>query len=209
MVRRAVGIIAVALLVKSLGLDAQQRFEIAGIAGYQFGGRLNGSTYSVGDDFFTDDLKVSNAFTAGLIFDYSISENIQIEALVQRQSTNIFAESTDEKVLDTKIDYYHAGFLFKIPSRWNPFAAITGGATRFIPDEDRENEWRGSLGVALGVKTFFNYTWGVRVESRIMGTYIKDNDSIYCGPGGDNCYSYPSTVFMNQIDLVAGVVARF
>jgi hypothetical protein len=208
MARRVVVIAAVGLIVGSFGLEAQ-RWEIAAIGGYQFGGRFNGASYTTGDDVFIDNLKVDEAFTFGLMADYALSENVQVEALAQRQATNISAQSSGEKLLDTKIHYYQLGFLFKIPSQWNPFATFSGGATHFIPSEDRDNEWRGSLGVALGVKPFFNDTWGVRLESRIMGTYIKDSDSVYCGPGGSNCYSYPSTILMHQIDLVAGVVARF
>ncbi len=208
MIRRAFGIVAVGLVVGSLGVEAQ-RWEVAGIAGYQFGGRFNGATYPAGDEVFVDDLKIDNAFTFGFMVDYAISENIQLEALGERQATSMVLRSTGEKLLDTKVNYYQLGFAFKIPSQWNPFATFSGGATHFIPSDDRDSEWRGSLGVALGVKPFFNETWGVRIESRVMGTYIKDSDSVYCGPGGGDCYSYPSTIFMNQINLVAGVVARF
>ncbi|UCD23778.1 MAG: hypothetical protein JSW51_12190, partial [Gemmatimonadota bacterium] len=80
----------------------------------------------------------------------------------------------------------------------------------FLPDGDAESELRGSLGLVLGVKTFFNDYWGVRLEGRYFGTFLKSSESLFCSPpGSDNCYSYPSSIFMRQLDLTAGAVLQF
>lgn len=209
MIRRVLGFV---MLCSFLGASSAlaQRWELAAFGGYQFGGNFNEVNYAVGDDVFFGDLKLDPAVTFGAIADLSISENVQLEGLLQLQPTKLKVKSSGEELQSLWVNYYHAGFSFKIPSQWNPFAAITGGATHFLPKGDAESEVRGSLGVALGVKRFFNDYWGIRLEGRIMGTYIKDSDSIFCSPSGsDNCYSYPSTIIMNQVDLVAGAVLRF
>ncbi|UCG89194.1 MAG: outer membrane beta-barrel protein [Gemmatimonadota bacterium] len=209
MIHRIVGLLALSLAVCWSNALAQ-RWEIAANAGYMFGGNFKGVQYTVGDDAFIEDLKLKAAPAFGALVDFSFTENVQLEGLARLQPTELQVKSSGEKLESLWINYYHAGFLFKIPSHWNPFAAITGGATHFLPKGDVESELRGSLGVAFGAKTFFNEIWGVRLEGRFWGTYIKDSDSIYCSPpGSDNCYAYTSSIFMNQIDLTAGVVARF
>jgi hypothetical protein len=189
-----------------------QRWELAAFGGYQFGGNFRDVDYAVGDDVFFGDLKLDPAVTFGAIGDFALTENVQIEGLVQLQPTKLKSKSSEQEVTSLWVNYYHLGFAFKIPSQWNPFVGITGGATHFLPtgEDNRESELRGSLGIALGVKRFFNDYWGIRFEGRVMGTYIKDSDSFFCSPpGSDNCFSYPSTIYMNQIDVVAGAVLRF
>ena len=209
MIRRVVGLLALCLAICRSDTLAQ-RWEIAANAGYMFGGGFKGVEYTVGDDAFVEDLKLKAGPDFGALIDFSLTENIQLEGLARLQPTELQVKRTGEKLESLWVNYYHAGFLFKIPSRWNPFAAITGGATHFLPKGDVESELRSSLGVAFGAKTFFNDTWGVRLEGRLWGTHIKSSDTIYCSPpGSENCYTYPSAIFMHQIDLTAGVVARF
>jgi len=209
MIRRVVGLLVLCSFVGSSSALAQ-RWELAAFGGYQFGGNFKDVSYSVGDDVFFQDLKVEPSVAFGAIADFSLTENVQLEGLVQLQPTKLKVKSSGDELQSLWVNYYHAGFVAKIPSKWNPFVGITGGATHFLPKGDTESELRGSLGLALGVKTFFNDYWGIRLESRFMGTYIKDSDSFFCSPpGSENCYSYPSTIYMNQIDLTVGAVVRF
>jgi hypothetical protein len=196
-------------LVGSAGMAAQ-KWELAGFGGYQFGGNLNSVNYAVGEDVFLGDLKFEPSVAFGAIGDFAITENVQIEGLLQFQPTKLKVKSTDEQLNSVWLNYYHLGFVARIPSQWNPFVGITGGATHFIPDGDTKSELRGSLGIALGVKTFFNDYWGVRLEGRYIGTYIAASDSFFCSPpDSDNCFSYPSSIFLRQLDVKAAAVLRF
>jgi len=186
-----------------------QRWELAAFGGYQFGGNFKDVSYSVGDDVFFQDLKVEPSLAFGAIADYSLTENVQLEGLFQFQPTKLKVKSSGEELNSLWVNYYHAGFVARIPSKWNPFVAITGGATHFLPDGDTKSELRGSMGLALGIKTFFNDYWGVRLEGRYMGTYIKASDSFFCSPPDSaNCFSYPSSILLRQLQVTAAAVLR-
>ena len=205
-------IVGVVMLCSTTGLSSAlaQRWELAAFGGYQFGGNVDNVNYAVGDDVFLGDLKFRSSVAFGAIADFSLTENVEIEGLLQFQPTKLEVKSSGEELNSVWLNYYHLGFVAKIPSKWNPFLGITGGATHFLPDGDAESELRGSLGLVLGVKTFFNDYWGLRVEGRYFGTYIESSDSFFCSPpGSDNCFSYPNSILLRQLDVKAGAVLRF
>ena len=45
---------------------------------------------------------------------------------------------------------------------------------------------------------------GFRLQTRIVGTYLADNNSIFCV--GESCYTIPETAYMVQLDISGGVI---
>jgi hypothetical protein len=181
-----------------------QRFEVTPFSGYRFGGGFKDVSSSTGD-ILVGDLDISNALNLGLVADVALGETIMLELLFDRQDTEL--TNRDEPVLDSKVNYYHIGLLFRGRSKVEPFFGVTTGATHFQAADDVEDELRGSMGLVLGGRTFFNDLVGLRFQSRFMVTYMGSNDQTFCDPLG--CYSQLSDTIMRQIDLSAGVIFRF
>jgi hypothetical protein len=147
----------------------------------------------------------------GLVVDVPLSETFQIEVLLDRQDSHLNRlENTgaETPLFDTKVNYYHVGFLVHGRGVLHPFFAITTGFTHFDTPDDVDDEMRTSMGLAVGGRTRFNERVGARLQVRFVGTYIGSNDQLLCGtPSG--CYTKLNDTIMRQLDLSGGVVLHF
>ena len=172
--------IGCALLLASAAAPpaAAQTVELTPFLGWAFGGTFK--NVNVPDGSGVNRLDIANSLDYGLVVDFAIMPQLQIELLGQWQSSRLktFDNVTggDRSILDPlTVAYYHVGAVFhsarKEPGKPQGFVAITGGVSHFSTD-DTESEARFSFGTALGGKWFFNQRFGARLQSRLMITYF-------------------------------------
>lgn len=195
--------LACVTLLGTSGLFAQ-RFEITPFAGYRFGGGFKDVSSSAGD-ILAGQLDVKSAVNLGVVASVALGSSLKLELSFDRQDTELSEGGT--YLFDTKVNYYHAGLMFHGHTKVEPFFAVTTGATHFQPSGDREREYRGSLGLIVGGRTFFSRSVGVRFQSRFVGTYMGSNDQSFCSPS--QCYAQLSDTYFRQIDFSAGLILRF
>lgn len=198
------------MLVSTISVAAQ-KFEIMPHLGY----RLR-STLEVG---FTDDngryqkvgLGINNSPYFGLVANLKLNEVTQLEFFYDHQTSTI--SSKDDTIADEDLpqgdfntDYLHVGFLFNMDQeRVKPFAIFTTGVTRFKP-EGFDNEFRYSLGIGVGIKTYVNPKFGFRVQGRLLSSYFKKKADAACRT---SCLPYEGARFFSQTDVGGGVFFAF
>ena len=186
-----------------------QRVELTPFVGYRFGGGFTDVTTS--GSTTQRDIEIDEGLSLGIVLDISLSRLFQLELLFDRQASHlnrVDSDGDETPLTDGKVNYYHVGLLFQGKSTIQPFAAITTGATHFRTPEDTDDEWRSSLGIALGGKTRFNEWIGARLQARLVATYIGSDDELLCGTP-DGCYTKLNETIMRQLDLSGGVIFHF
>lgn len=190
-----------------------QRGEVTPFIGYRWGGEFNGGNYDPTDAAFSDNLSFNSGPEFGLIVNVKIKRNMQLEFVYDRQQTELVWENTrdgtDSTLTDMSVTYIQGGILVQKPyDQWRPFLVITIGASVFDPQGGYDAETRFSGGFALGTKYYFNNRWGLRIQSRLMSTWVWSQGDIFTGPDG-NSYTLPSDTYTAQVDLSGGVIIRF
>ena len=212
MIRRTLFVCA--LLLAASSTASAQIVEFTPFLGWNFGGTFK--NVNVPEGAGVNNLDIANSLNFGLVTDIAIMPQLQIELLLEWQSTNLQAWNAvtgqNEPVIDPLlVAYYHAGVLFqqarKEIKKAHGFLAITGGVTNFSSD-DAQSETRFSFGAAGGAKWFFNERFGARLQSRLMITYFPSTSDLFCSDAGI-CYQIPANTFLPQIDISGGVIIAF
>ncbi len=207
-------LIASALLLAAVAPASAQKVELTPFLGWAFGGTFK--NVNVPDGSGVNRLDIANSLDYGLIVDFAIAPQLQIELLGQWQNSRLKTQDNvtggDRDIIDPlNVAYYHLGAVFqsarKQQGKPQGFMAITGGVAHFSSDGN-ESETRFSFGGALGGKWFFNERFGARLQSRLMVTYFPSTSDLFCDPGG-LCYQIPANSFLPQIDLSAGLIVAF
>ena len=213
----------VVLIVPAISFaQAPHRYELTAFGGYRWGGEFKGGNFSNNPGVNQENLQISNGGNFGLVFDLVTStQQLQFELMWERQMTSMDVKDnvTGEKQYlgDGVVDYLHLGVLYEVyqPSQLEgestvrPFVGITMGSTRFAPSDDRSSAWRFSVGFKVGMKTYLAERIGLRLESSLMTTYLNSSDDMFCSNATGQCYRFPTSAFMNQIDVTAGLVFLF
>jgi len=197
------------LFVIALSLPAfVQAVEITPFVGRRFGGSFVDA--NTGANFLVADAK---AF--GLVLDFDLEPDKQIEIFLSRQNTYLSSSDplfTGNPLFDLTIDYYHIGGLYMIPTdelpeHVLPFVSGTFGLTRMAPkrtDLTTENRWSISLGT--GAKIFFNKNLGLRFDLRGIYTALNSDTAIFCSGG---CAIKVNSSGFVQTELTAALMMRF
>ncbi len=159
--------------------------EITPTAGWRTGGEIEES------ELFDDDLEIDDSETFGLVVEIPLLHWVQIELLVNRQSSALRSDSGlfvgDRELADVTVDNYQAGMLFQYGAgQVLPFVTMTLGLARIEPDvagASAESRFGGTFGG--GVKVFFNRNFGMRFEGRGYWADFGDDDCDYY-----DCYYY-------------------
>ena len=158
-----------------------QAVEIAPFAGYRYGGYFA--------DTNTDtEFEVADASAFGLMLDYDLEPDKQIEVYLSRQNTRLTASGlfTGDPLFDLAIDYYHIGGIYMMPGskRVRPFLSGTFGLTRMVPKRtDLNTENRLSIALGTGAKFFFTEKLGMRFDLRAIYTALNADTEIFCSGG--------------------------
>jgi hypothetical protein len=197
------------LLVAALGcFPVAQAVDIAPFVAQRFGGDIDIEDSGAGT---TTRLELDDASSYGLIFDFDLDPQRQIEVYLSRQDTQLQASQPFQgySLFDLTVDYYHIGGLY-FPTeggRFRPFVSGTLGLTRMDPQGaglSTENFFSLALG---GGATFFPArNLGLRFDARAIYTATDTGGAIFCSGG---CVVSVSSEGFWQMELGAAVVLRF
>lgn len=192
--------------------QSESKLEITPFVGYRFGGDFRAVEQDV-----RLDLEDSAGF--GVLADYSLTDNLQLEFLWSRQSSELTAAETtvapgDDplslNLFDMSVDYLHGGLLYGLTTETiEPYLAGGIGATIFNPDaQDISSETRFSASLAAGAKGFVNDNIGFRFEFRGFLTRVDSRqEDVFCNIFGCTSFDRASTFWQMQIG--GGVVIAF
>jgi len=211
-----------ALVAIAPAADAQVRgIEITPTIGYRFSGTLSAGYTLAGT--YIDNVKVPDALSYGLSFEYPFHPSANFEVLWSHQGSKIDVTGTPlngiwgtRTVSDLNIDTIQAGVLWQSgrrDDRFRWFFDILLGATILSPKNSTVpmsslTRFSGSIGG--GGKFYATENIGFKVAARYMPVYINSSDSGYytCDPYW-GCYSYYNTTYLNQFDTSVGLIVRF
>jgi len=194
--------LAFATLPHSLPVQA---VEIAPFIGHRFGGSFQDSTSAIG-------FEVADAASYGLLLDFDLEPNKQIEVYMSRQNTQLSTNDslfTPNPLFDLTIDYYHIGGLYMLPEgdRVRPFVMGSFGLTRMAPKPaDLSVENRFSLSLGGGAKIFFTKNLGMRFDVRGIYTALDSSTEVFCSGG---CTIKLTSSGFVQTDISAALMMRF
>ena len=177
--------------------------EITPSTSYRFGGGFK--------DTHTDtNINLDESAGYGLVLDFDIQPDRQIEVYLSRQRTTMSSGGpfTGNPLFNVSVDYYHIGGLYLFEGeRFRPFISGTLGLTRMDPQRaDLRSETRLSIALGGGAKYFFTERLGIRIDVRGIYTAINSDASIFCAGG---CAVQVRSNGFIQGELGAGLILRF
>lgn len=189
-----------------------QQFELTPFVGYRWGGGFS-SVDSDFADILNTDFSIADASGWGIMADFSVTENWQIELLYSQQESDLSIDggflAPADPLFDLDVEYLHAGMLYqwRLPGV-RPYLTGGLGGTRFGPiDSAASSETRFSFNLGGGAKVFFGDHFGLRFDARWFSTYISDKDEIFCDHFG--CYRVNVGEYLNQFQLAGGLILAF
>jgi hypothetical protein len=194
--------IVIALLACTTPLSAQG-VEIAPFGGYKFGGDL--FEIAAGQPLDTD-----GAPALGVVVDVPLWRGFQIEGLVSRQEAEVLAprvRSGPPLRRRIAVDQWQGGALQEfIDGPVRPFLTSGFGLTRYAADDD--SEMRFAISAGGGVKLFPSSHVGVRLDGRVIATFIDASGNAFaCTPGACLVALHVNVAW--QAEFSAGVVFKF
>jgi hypothetical protein len=208
MMRRAASAAALIAVAFTPGALADDKFEITPFVGYRFGGDFD-NLNDPNSRFRAVDVDDSEAY--GLIFDINMGESAQIELSWARQDTSLTAKQysgPNVDLTDTTVDYWHVGgnLLFGDSlDEARGFLAFSIGGTHVSP-QDFSGETRFSFGFGGGAKFYLSDLIGIRVQGKLLSTYINSSTSWWCSFG---CWTVSTGNYLLQAEIDAGLIFRF
>ena len=200
----------VASAVHAQGRDAGElpRFALTPYGGYTFGGEFK-------DDAESLAVEVDDAPHLGLIFNIRETANTQWEVFYSRQEAEADTSeiSPSEPEVDIDVQYLHLGGTYVADGEWaRPFLAAGIGGTRFDPGPltfDTENFF--SFGVGAGWQLQPTDRLGVRLEGRLLGTFLHSDTALFCETGIEEnvCAIAADSELYWQFQTSLGIVLQF
>ena len=179
------------------------KFSIGAFIGYRGGG--SGTDTSTGNGY-----QLASAQSYGLVADFRVSPDTEVELLWSQQNTHLDQTSpVNAQLFDVNIGYYQIGGTYLFTREGvQPFMVATLGATYLSPQQPGyQNETRFSFGIGGGVRLPVGRHFGFRVEARAYGTVLNNNSSAVCTNG--SCLIHVSGNLMWQYEANAGVYLSF
>jgi hypothetical protein len=167
---------------------SQGGVELAGYAGYQFWGGVEG--------FLSDgtpvETNIEEAANWGAAVGYRVEETVRFEVSYLNQSTTITATTlgtgTTQKLFDVTIQYIQAGAIYEVPSSGKkvvPYGGLTVGAVNFNPDgQNVSSAWRLAFGFNGGVKVYLGESFGLRGQASLLLPVQWSSGGMFCGGSG-------------------------
>lgn len=186
------------------------RVSLTPIGGYTFGGKFE-------DQDGTTEVELDDAAHYGLILNFRESATTQWEVFYALQETEAdiseLPSGGPSGKMDVDIQYLQVGGTYVADGLTaRPFLVATLGATRFDPDPltfDSENFF--SFGIGAGWQLQPTERLGLRLESRLMGTFLGSDTDLFCetGPDENICAISADSEMFWQLQTSLGLVFRF
>lgn len=203
---KTLGTVIVFLLLSAacLQINAQEKVQIFGLAGYQINGDV---TVARGE------LKFDDGMSYGAGVDIPVDRYMQAEISWSMASSNVSLDEylgTNVPISDLYIHTFQAGALVE-PNKGkkvSPFGLFSLGATLFSPTEGNyEDEWRFSIALGVGAKVYLSDKVGLRFQGRLMIPMVFEGTSVYVGTGGAGVAVGAYTAFVEG-DFSGGIFFR-
>lgn len=221
--------LGLAVLLPSVAVAQEYRFELVPTIGYAMGGNI-----VVEDRTFTTrdvDVDVDSGGTYGLRFDVGLTSRLKLELLLSRMETQFedekalfgeepggFFPAGTEGMLDLDLLTYHLGLLYQLNDGWTRWhLAGSVGITEIDPNLPLPDDDVLSASVGGGVTMDLDQArhFGLRFEARYL--WIDTDDSVTASEqfshrdcGSAPCtYTYRYDSEMTQLDVSLGLVIRF
>jgi len=220
-IRRTTWMVTVALLAGSSAWAQSARVEISGTAGWTFSDGVSGDSVLVPGVGTFNRIDPKDAFSWGVRLGFNVTDNVEIGALFDQQSTTLEIGGTDTLDFgDLSVRNYHGYFAYNFgeaDASVRPYVLGGLGATEFgsvrvnLGGESREVDGTTKFSTTwgAGLKLFPGETFGVRLEGRWTPTYIKtDAAGWWCDPFW-GCYVVGNAQYSNQFEFSGGITLRF
>lgn len=178
----------------------QQSVQLAGLAGWGFGGAVRDVAFDESRSF-----EAAPVFAGAL--DVRVGPGWNAELLYSRQETRL--KGGLAPAFDVAQERYLLGIQQETgDERFRWFGSFYLGATRWIPGLDGySSDLRFTGGIGLGGKAFFTKSLGLRFEARGFYTLVKSEGGIACANG--RCLFAFSGSGLWQGDVCGGVIVAF
>lgn len=181
-----------------------QAVEVAPFTGFRYGGDFEDASTLSG-------FAVGDSSAHGLLLDFDSEPGKQIEVLLSRQSTQLWAAGpyTGNPLFRLTIDYCHIGGLYMLPDyrRVRPFVSGTFGLTQMAPQRSGlTTEYYPSLSLGAGAKFFPTRNLGLRFDMRAIYTMANADTAIFCNGG---CTIKVRSNGFVQTEIGAALLVRF
>lgn len=203
--------IVVTVAFTGVAVAQDQKIEITPFVGYRFNGNFDNIDNRQNPTVQSVSLNDGVAF--GFMFDVNLGENAQVEFSWSRQDTTLrarFFNGDRIDVTDLSSDYFHVGGNYLFGDSYDDMRWFVGGslgATYFDPVEAGiSGDTQFSFGFQGGFKYFFSDVVGVRVQARLVSTYINSSNGYWCYVW---CYYTTYSNYLTDIEVDAGLTLRF
>lgn len=179
-----------------------QSMELTPFAAIRMGGDF--------DDIDTgESYELDEATSLGLLFDWDLDAQRQVEVIYSRQETDLTVQDSMGAFapLDLNVSYLQGGgtYLFD-GERARPYIAGTIGLTHFDPQESAfDSETRISFSLGGGIKLFPTEHIGLRFEGRGYFTFFDSSGQAFCSGG---CTVRLKSSAFTQFEAFAGIIVR-
>lgn len=187
--------------------DGDYRFELTPHVSYHFGGTLQGDDTGPYDT----DLELADGVAYGVAFDMPLSNNLQLELLVNQQDSDLFYDGgifgPDLELTEMEVTYAHVGLLVQFGQpAVSPYFVVSAGLTNLdAKGPGAGSDTRFSVSAGGGVKAFFTDHFGLRFEGRGFWTQADDYEATCHWDGySDNCYGYND--YLSQFETSLGLI---
>lgn len=166
-------------VVLGLSDTSSAQFDISLMGGYHFSGGVEG---------VEADIDVLNGITGTTSLEYRFSPQASLELLYiyQDSGVEVIPEGLAPFALyDLTMHTMQLGVLYTLADIewWEPFAAVTLGATIFDVDAlGVDTETRFSAGFGGGIKKRVSDDFGLRMEGRLITPFGLATNEIFCRP---------------------------
>lgn len=210
---RKLALAAVVFMVAVTGVAVaqDQKIEITPFVGYRFNGTFDNVDQRQNPT--VSSVNLTDGLAYGFLFDVNLGENAQVEFSWSRQDSTLqakFFNGDRETAGDLASNYIHVGGNYLFGDSYDDLRWFIGGslgATYFDPSESGvSSETQFSFGFQGGFKFFFSDFVGVRVQGRIVSTYINSSDGYWCY---FYCFYTTYSNYLTDIEVDGGLVLRF
>jgi len=161
-------------------------FEATLFGGYRMGGSFE--TKPIADTEVSVKRDLADEVAYGLTLNWEAAAGGYYELLYTRQDSELEQVRAGDNIpqadaFDLSVEYLHIGGMLEFgepAARVIPYFALTIGATRLTPDDERNSETDFSLGLGGGVKVPIGKHFAVRLDLRGYITWLDSDSDIFC-----------------------------
>lgn len=207
----AAGALAAYALLICDAARAEPVVQIAGYAGYSFGGSVDARYESL-----RRSASIADAPSYGGTIDFNVGRGAYAELSYSRQDTDVSIRAPEGTLgrYDLSVQYFTVGGLqqFFLPGTdiIRPTFAGSVGAVRFgASSEDQSvDDWHVSLIFEGGLILQVIENFGLRFRARLLTTFLASQSTLFCGTEAGCTYTFTGTALF-QGDLSAGAFIAF